>query len=34
MPKKQDLTGKIYTYWTVLKDSGTKTNDGDTYWTC
>lgn len=34
MPKKEDLTGRIYTYWTVLKDSGTKTNDGDTYWTC
>lgn len=34
MPKKEDLTGKVYTYWTVLKDSGTKTSDGDTYWTC
>lgn len=34
MPKKQDLTGQVFTYWTVLKDSGLKTNDNDTLWEC
>ena len=31
---KQDLTGIRFGYWTVLKDSGERTSDRDTFWEC
>ena len=31
---KEDLTGQVFNYYTVLKDDGTKCSDGSTAWLC
>ena len=31
---KENLTGKVFNYYTVLEDDGTKCSDGSTAWLC
>ena len=33
MPKKIELTGKVFGYWTVLYESDLR-NNGKVYWHC